>query len=461
MSSPVPTLESVTTINADGSRRFIHPADVSGPWTRWRTVVGLALLAIYFGLPWITINGNPAVFLDIAHRKFHCFGLTFVMQDLWVGFFLLSGLGFALFYVTALLGRIWCGWACPQTVYLDFIRRIERWLEGDAQARERLDRMAWTGEKLLKRGTKYFVFFIFSTLLAHVFLTYYVSPAGLKAMITEPPTQHWGSFVFVFVMTGAMWFNFVWFREQFCIVLCPYGRLQSALIDNDSLVIGYDTARGEPRGKKGTVGAGDCVDCRRCVQVCPTGIDIRQGLQMECIGCAACVDACDAVMTKLDRPRGLVRYDSVHGFAGKARRIIRPRILLYTALMLIGAAAMTYGISTLSPITVSCTRVPGIPYVLHGDSVRNEFFVRILNKRNQPQRFTVTLTGTAPGLTWSGVEQGIEVPALGEQMRPIVVTVPRAEIRGSFPLEVTVTAPNGRDVVKKKVTFVGPGVSSL
>jgi cytochrome c oxidase accessory protein FixG len=461
MSAPAPTLESVTTINADGSRRFIHPADVRGPWTRWRGVAGLALLAVYFGLPWITINGHPAVFLDLAHRQFHFFGLTFVTQDLWIAFFLVSGLGFGLFYVTALLGRIWCGWACPQTVYLDFIRRIERWLEGDAPARERLDRMPWTGEKLRKRGTKLVLFFLFAALLAHMFLTYYVSPAGLKAMMTEPPTHHWGSFLFVFLMTAAMWFDFVWFREQFCIVLCPYGRLQSALIDNDSLVIGYDTKRGEPRGKKGTEGAGDCIDCRRCVHVCPTGIDIRQGLQMECIGCAACVDACDAIMTKLDRPRGLVRYDSSNGFAGKARRIIRPRILLYTALMLLGAAAMTFSLTTLSPITVSCTRVPGIPYVLAGENVRNEFLLRVLNKRNQPQHFTVTFAGGPDGVTWSGVESGLTVPALGEEMRPIIATAPRAAARGTFPLKIIVSAPNGRDVVKKDVSFVGPGATSL
>ena len=457
MSAPAPTLDSVTTINPDGSRRFIHPADVSGPWTRWRGAFGLLILAVYVCLPWITINGFPAVFLDLAHRQFHFFGLTFVTQDLWVAFFLISGLGFTLFYLTALAGRIWCGWACPQTVYLDFIRRLERWLEGDAPARERLDRMSWTGEKLRKRGTKYVLFFLFAALLAHVFLTYYVSPAGLKAMMTGPPTRHWGSFVFVFLMTAAMWFDFVWFREQFCIVLCPYGRLQSALIDNDSVVIGYDVERGEPRGKKGTEGAGDCIDCRRCVQVCPTGIDIRQGLQMECIGCAACVDACDTIMTKLERPRGLVRYDSTNGFAGKARRILRPRILLYTALMLLGAAAMTYGLSTLSPITVSCTRVQGVPFVLDGATVHNEFLVRVLNKRNQPQRFTVTVQGGPPGLTWSGLQDGLEVRALGEEMRPIVLTAPRATARGTFPLEVLVTAPNGRDVVKKKVSFVGPG----
>ena len=458
MSAPLkPTLDSVTTINADGSRRFIHPADVRGRFTKWRGLVGLLILAVYVVLPWITINGYPSVFLDLARRQFHFFGLTFVTQDLWVAFFLISGLGFSLFYVTALLGRIWCGWACPQTVYLDFIRRIERWFEGDAPARERLDRMSWTGEKLRKRGSKYAFYFLFAALLAHVFLTYYVSPAGLKAMMTEAPTRNWGSFVFVFLMTAAMTFNFVWFREQFCIVLCPYGRLQSALVDNDSLVIGYDTKRGEPRGKKGSVGAGDCIDCRRCVHVCPTGIDIRHGLQMECIGCAACVDACDEIMTKIDQPRGLVRYDSLNGFMGKARRIIRPRILLYTGLMLLGAAAMTLGLSTLSPITVSCTRVPGIPYVIDGASVRNEFLIRVLNKRNQPQHFQVTMKGATPGLAWSGLETGIEVGPLSEEMRPFIVTAPREQLHGSFPLEILVTAPNGRDTVKKTVSFVGPG----
>jgi cytochrome c oxidase accessory protein FixG len=457
MALPAPTLESVTTINDDGSRRFIHPADVRGRFTASRALFGIVILAIYVALPWITINGNPAVFLDVAHRQFHFFGFTFVMQDLWLAFFLISGLGFSLFYITALLGRIWCGWACPQTVYLDVIRRIERWFEGDAHARQRLDQMPWTAEKIMKRGGKNLVFFVFAALLSHVFLSYYVSPAGLSAMMHGAPAENWGSFVFVFVMTAAMWFDFVWFREQFCIVLCPYGRLQSALTDTNTMVIGYDAGRGEPRGKKGTAGAGDCVDCRRCVQVCPTGIDIRQGLQMECIGCAACVDACDEVMTKIDRPRGLVRYDSLNGFAKKPRRIIRPRIILYTALMLLGATAMTLGLSTLSPITVSCVRVPGVPYVLDGGKVRNEFLIRIFNKRNQPQHFAVSVTGGAPGLAVTGTESGVDVGALGEEMRPVIIVVPRDQVHGSFPLEVKVTAPNGRDSIKKAVTFIGPG----
>jgi len=457
MARPAPTLDSVTTIRDDGSRRFIHPANVRGLFTTLRSLAGFLMLAVYVVLPWIPINGNPAVFLDLANRQAHLFGLTFVMQDLWVAFFLISGVGFSLFYVTALLGRVWCGWACPQTVYLDVIHRIERFFEGDAPSRERLDHSPWTGEKTLRRGGKQLFYFLFAAGLSHAFLCYYVSPAGLLAMMHGAPSEHWGSFVFVFLMTAALWFNFAWFREQFCIVLCPYGRLQSALIDSDTLVIGYDTKRGEPRGKKGTEGAGDCVDCLRCVKVCPTGIDIRQGLQMECIGCAACVDACNEVMTKLDRPRGLVRYDSLNGFAGKARRIIRPRILLYTGLMLLGAAAMTYALSTLRPVTVSVTRMIGAPYIVAGDEVRNQFLLRVINKRNATQNFAVSVTDGPRTLRWSGAEDGITVGPHGEEIRTIIVVTSRAEGHGTFPLNVHVDSVEHQTRIEKTVPFLGPG----
>lgn len=452
----VPNRDSVTTIADDGSRRFVHPADVRGRFTRWRTLAGLVLTAIYVGLPWLRINGNPAVFFDIANRQFHLFGFTLVTQDLWLAFFLISGLGFWIFFITALMGRVWCGWACPQTVFLDIIRRIERWIEGTAPRRRQLDRAPWTAEKTLRRGLKYAVFAAFALLLAHVFLSYFVSLPGLYSMMREAPGQHWGAFVFVFLMGAALWFDFAWFREQFCIVICPYGRLQSALIDAHSLVIGYDTRRGEPRGRKGTPGAGDCVNCLRCVQVCPTGIDIRQGLQMECIGCAACVDACDTVMEKIGRPRGLVRYTSLNALAGKATRIIRPRILLYTALMLLGAAALTAGLSTLHAATVSFTRMTGAPYFLDDASVRNQFMLRVINKRNRAETFHVEFVGAPNELTHTGAES-IALPPLGEQVRPIVVSMPRGAVRAEFPVKVRVVSADGRTSIEKTLPFIGPG----
>ncbi|HSI14368.1 MAG TPA: cytochrome c oxidase accessory protein CcoG [Chthoniobacter sp.] len=450
-----PSLESVATINDDGSRRFIHSAAVSGRFTRWRAILAVLLTMLYVALPWIPINGHPALFLDVAHRQFHYFGLTFVGQDVWVVFFVLSGLGFCLFYVTALLGRVWCGWACPQTVLLDFARRIERWCEGDAPARRALDRSPATLAKIVRRSAKHLLYILFTLLLAHVLLSYFVSLPGLYALMTHSPGENWSAFVFVFLIAAALWFDLAWFREQFCIVLCPYGRLQSALIDNDSLVVGYDEKRGEPRGRKGTAGAGACVDCLRCVQVCPTGIDIRQGLQMECIGCAACIDACDTVMDKLERPRGLVRYDSRHGFEGQPTRWLRPRILLYTGLALLGAAALTYATSTLQNASVGLTRVTGIPYVVEAGVVRNQFLVRILNKHNAPVTFHVDVLGGPPNLRWSGAEDGVAVAPLGEEIRTLVLTLPATGLKEELPIRFRVVSSSGT-IVEKPATFLGP-----
>lgn len=452
----VPTRESVTTISGDGSRRFIHAAQAKGRFTTWRALMGLALMAVYFALPWIPVNGHPAVFLDLAVRQFHFFGFTFVTQDLWLAFFLVSGVAFSLFYVSALFGRVWCGWGCPQTVFLDLARRIERWCEGDAPARRRLDRMPSNFAKTFRRGLKNLLYLGFSLVLAHVLLSYFVSLPGLYAMMHSAPGEHWGAFLFVIGLTAVLWFDLAWFREQFCIILCPYGRLQSALIDDNSLVVGYDARRGEPRGRKGTPGAGACVDCKRCVQVCPTGIDIRQGLQIECIGCSACIDACDTVMDKIGRPRGLIRYDSANGLAGKATRWVRPRIILYTGLMLLGAAALTAGLTTLKPVTISLTRLPGIPYVVSGGDVRNEFLLRVLNKRNQPVTFELTIEGGPKSLSRRGGEGGIVVGPLGEQMLPVVVTIPRAELHGKLPLRVRVTSKIDGTTIEKTVPFLGP-----
>jgi cytochrome c oxidase accessory protein FixG len=452
--SPRPTLESVSTINEDGSRRFIHTAAVRGPYARWRAVLAFLLTAIYVALPWIPINGNPALFLDVAHRQFHYFGLTFLGQDVWIAFFVLSGVGFCLFYVTALLGRVWCGWACPQTVFLDVARRIERWCEGDAPARRKLDRSPATLARLLRRSAKHLLYALFSLVLAHVLLSYFVSLPRLYAMMHRSPLENGGSFLFILLISAALWFDLAWFREQFCIVLCPYGRLQSALIDSDSLVVGYDAKRGEPRGRKGTT-QGDCVDCLRCVQVCPTGIDIRQGLQLECIGCTACIDACDEVMEKIHRPKGLIRYDSRHGFEGGRTRWIRPRMVLYTCLALLGAAALTAATSTLKSAAFGLTRVTGVPYLVEGGVVRNQFLVRVLNKRNTPVTFRVEVSGAPSSCHWTGAEGGIAVAPLGEEIRTLVLTVPRSDLPGELPIRIRLVGDSGT-ILEKPATFLGP-----
>jgi cytochrome c oxidase accessory protein FixG len=460
LSSPPkrPNLDSVTTINADGSRHVLHPADVRGKFTSARRIFSVLLIAIYIALPWIPINGAPAVFFDLANRRFHFFGLTLLAQDLWVLFFGISGLGFLLFFLTALLGRLWCGWACPYTVFLEHVfRRIERWTDGDASARRKLDKAPFTSSKILRRTLKNGIYLIASALLAHVFLSYFISLRGLYAAIKEGPLGHLTSFGTVAFFTGSFFFCFGYFREQFCIILCPYGRIQSALTDEDTIVIGYDAKRGEPRGKSTNPNAGSCVDCTRCVQVCPTGIDIRNGLQMECIGCAACIDACDDIMGKLGRPTGLVRYDSTRGLAGEKRRIVRPRILVYSLLGALGMLALgTVAFFKAKPVLAEISRMRGPSFYADPATIRNHFQLRLVSKRNQPVRFTVTIEDQTSGMTLSGATEPITLPPLGELTRPVILLQQRTTYTGPKDITLLIHAEPGNATVRQTVRFLGP-----
>lgn len=457
-----PSRDSVTTIRDDGSRVFLYPSDPHGRFTTARRWSAFALIGVYLSLPWIQINGYPAVFLDVAERRFHLFGITLAAQDLWLMFFLITGLGFTLFFVTALLGRIWCGWACPQTVFLDHVYRlVERWIDGDAVKRRTLAAAPWSAYKLFKRISKHTVYVLLSAVITHLLLAYFVSLPDVWHMVTAAPTEHWGAFAFIFIATAALYFNFAWFREQLCIVICPYGRIQSALIDDHSLVVGYDSARGEPRGKLGTPDAGACIGCNRCVQVCPTGIDIRQGLQLECIGCTACIDACDDVMTKINRPTGLIRYDSQSGFQGKKTRWLRPRTFLYFALLLVGFGVATWAISTIKPANLGITRMQGAPYVIDADSVRNQYLVRVVNKRSEAARYTLTLKDTPSQLAQVGIDGTIEVPAMEEVVKPLILVLPRKDYIGPFHFTVLLHLSDGGSTLERAVDFVGPDARLL
>lgn len=462
MKASRPSLETPTTINDDGSRNFLHPADVRGRFTTWRRLFALLLVGIYLLLPWIPIDGHPAIFLDVLNRRFHLFGLSFAAQDLWMAFFLITGLGFSLFFVTSIFGRIWCGWACPHSVFLEQIYRpIERLIEGDAASRRKLDAQVWNAEKIAKRGFKGLIFLGISALIAHMFLAYFISIPQLYQWMTQSPAEHWGAFVFMGIATIIIFVNFAWFREQLCLVICPYGRLQSALIDDDSIIIGYDADRGEPRGPAKQEGFGDCINCYRCVQVCPTGIDIRQGLQIECIGCANCIDACDIIMEKVGRPKGLVRYDSQNGLAGKKRRIIRPRIFIYAALMLVGATAFTLSAMQLRSANINIVRMSGAPYFITDNTVRNQYMVRVINKTNETRTFKIAAQSPFENYTMEGNESGIAVPPLGEEVRPVIISVNRALYEGGFPLKLSLISPEGEIIMTKEAEFLGPNAELL
>lgn len=453
-----PNLDSVTTINADGSHYKLHPANVSGKFTVARRIVGFIIIFIYAALPWIPINGNPAVFLDTANREFHLFGISLDVQDLWVLFFFISGLGFTLFFVTSLLGRIWCGWTCPYTVFLDHIyRAIERLIEGDAPARRQLDNAPLSGGKIFKRTLKHGLYILCSTLIAHIFVSYFVSLKGLYGFIKAGPADHTISFGAIVFLTAVLYFCFAWFREQFCVVMCPYGRIQSTLSDDDTMVIGYDSNRGEPRGKASDPSNGACVDCRRCVTVCPTGIDIRDGLQLECIGCAACIDACDQIMINLNRPTGLVRYSSHNALNGIKTKIIRPRLFAYLALMLLGTTA--FGVTMYKkarPFNAQVNKMKGSPYQKDNTGVRNIYQIHLSNKRNAESLFDISVKGAPEWVQLSGTTDGISLAAKEKKTYNLVVIAPAEKYDGTFKFSIVVKSRTDNTTVENDVSFLGP-----
>jgi len=457
-----PNLDSLTSVNEDGSRYFLHPADVKGKFTLWRRVFGALLLAVYVLLPWIPVGGFPAVFLDLAARRFHFFGLTFLSEDLWIGFFLLTGLGFSLFYVTALFGRLWCGWACPYTVFLEQIyRRIERLVDGDSSSRKKLDAASWTNSKIVRRVIKHGLYVFVSLILAHIFISYFISIPRLYDYMRQSPTNNAKAFGIMLFLTGALYFSFSWFREQFCIILCPYGRIQSALTDDDTVIIGYDATRGEPRGKKSDPNAGGCINCSRCVQVCPTGIDIRNGLQLECIGCAGCIDACNEVMDKVERPQGLIRYDSLNGFAGGKKHYFRPRIFLYTGFMALGATVLTLFLTTLHSAKVELIRMTGQPYYVDDAGVRNQYRLQLVTKQTEPTIFTLKLTGLPEGAVILGLDETVTVNPGEESMKTLLVQVPKDKYKGEFKITVEAKVSPGNFELTDQIEFVGPSAYSL
>jgi len=427
-----------SALRTDGGRTFVVPADVSGRYTRRRTLLFALLLVIYVATPWIEVGGHPAVFLDLEHRSFYLLGATFNAQDVWMAFFLLSGLGFLLILITALWGRVWCGYACPQTVFLEGVyRRIERWIEGPRNARLKRDAEPLGFARLWRKTLKHALFVLVSFLIAHVFLSYFVSLPAMFAMMRQAPGEHPEAFAWAFAMTGVMYFNFAWFREQLCLIVCPYGRLQSVLTDSDSLTIGYDVQRGEPRGKAKAKDHGACVDCNRCVVVCPTGIDIRNGLQLECIGCAACVDACDEVMTRLKRPTGLIRYDSLNGLSNLPRRFLRPRLYVYAALGLLGLVVATLSLRTRVPFEANLLRLEGAPYVVEaeGTRVRNAIELHLVNKRGAPATFRIEgLPGDA--LDYVVAMPSVPLKSLEARRVPVFVSGPNDGVRRKLRLRV-------------------------
>ena len=437
------------TLNLDGSRRFLYPRQVPGRFLKARRILAYVLIGLFTVIPYLQMNGKPLIFLDIVHRRFTAFGTTFLATDTLLFLTLMLTLFLGIFMMTALFGRAWCGWACPQTVYMEFLfRPIERLIEGGPRAMRKLG--PW-GRRL--RGTaKHALYTVLSMYLAHTFLAHFVSVDALTHWVTASPAEHPEAFGVMATTTVLMLINFGSFREQTCMVACPYGRFQSVLLDERSLIIGYDEARGEPRGKLKrraalpaaedgaapsttvaggvseaalAVRKGDCVNCGACVAVCPTGVDIRDGLQMECIHCTQCIDACDSVMDKLGKPRGLIRYTSKEELLGKPRKLLRWRTVLYPVLMAVALASFAVALGTRAPALVTVLRGLGNPYtVTASGEVTNQIRIKVANRSEHASTYAVELHG-ARGATLIAPETPLTVASGDTRETSVFVVLPQ------------------------------------
>jgi cytochrome c oxidase accessory protein FixG len=356
--------DRLATTDEHGNRVYLHPEDIKGKWKNRRTFFYWFLILLYLVLPWIYINGEQLILLDIPRREFHLFGNTFYGHDTPFLLFFILGFVFFIAFITSIWGRVWCGWACPQTVFIDGIfRKIEKLVEGKARQRRALDREPMSFKKGFKRSLKWFLYTLVSLHIVHSFLGYFVGTHKLFWITMGSPSEHWTLFVTMLVLTGIILFDFGWFKEQFCIIACPYGRFQSVFMDEGSTIVAYDKDRGEPRRSPDIEKAneGDCINCKRCVKACPTGIDIRDGLQMECIACTMCIDACDEIMTKIKKPTGLIKYTSETQLKGEKKKL-GFRNFLYIGIFTIVVSAGLISLKKRQEINLQFLRSGQVPY---------------------------------------------------------------------------------------------------
>lgn len=452
---PVAPTEAPKTIGVGGRRVWLYPEWFRGRWMSARTPVHLLLMAILLVGPWIDIGRHPAVRIDIVGRRIHFWGLHLFATDGAYFLFLFGFVVFSVFLFTALFGRVWCGWSCPQTVFLEtLVRPIERWIEGSAQQRRKLDAAPWTAGKIARKVAKYTAYVVVAGAIGTTFTAYFLGRDGTFEAQLHPSTHLAGTFTFLFI-TGLLLFDFAYFREQVCLVVCPYGRFQSALLDKHSLTVLYDGARGEPRGHKGTVGAGDCVDCGRCVAVCPTGTDIRKCVTMECVQCMACLDACDDVMAKLHRPTKLIRIGSEAAMGGGKQRYWRTRVAIYAAGLAIVLGAFALVVVRRSDVELNVSRQVGAPWVARPDgTVLNAMQLRIANKGDVARSFAIEAVAPAELELVTPVPR-FSVAAGAVDHVPVFLVLPAAL---AHKQTVTVRVHDDGEFVEDIDTqFVGPG----
>ncbi|MEI7963554.1 MAG: cytochrome c oxidase accessory protein CcoG [Chitinophagaceae bacterium] len=401
--------DSVATINSEGKRNFINPRKPKGRLYNLRTWFSIFYLAVFFTLPFIKLHGEPLFMLNVLERKFIIFGMVFWPQDFFIfGIAMLTFIVFVIVF-TVIFGRLFCGWACPQTIFMEMVfRKIEYWIDGDAGRQKQLREMPWNAEKLMKRTSKFIAFFSISFIIANFFLAYLI---GMDKLIgyMENPGANTGTLVSLIGFTSVFFFVYWWFREQVCIVVCPYGRLQGVLLDKNSIMVAYDNKRGEPRGKfrkddlHQPAESGDCIDCFACVRVCPTAIDIRNGTQLECVNCTACIDACDSIMEGIQKPKGLIRYASENSIASGVQLKFTARIKAYTVVLTILLSLLVFLLVSRTNLDARLMRTAGMTYsTLPDGRIANLYSLKLANKTHEDIPFTLKLENMAGEITFVG-----------------------------------------------------------
>ncbi len=454
--------DKLTTVSTEGKRVWVYPKKPSGRHYNYRKIIAAILLAFFFVAPFIKYKGDPILLLNVIERKFIIFGVIIWPQDFYL--IVLSIISLIVFIIlfTVIFGRIFCGWVCPQTIFMEFVfRQIEYLIEGDFHKQKKLDRQSWNFEKIWKKTLKHIVFYLIAFLIANTFLAYLIGIDQLKLLVTDGPFQHAYSFMAVVIFSGVFYFIFAFFREQVCTIACPYGRLQGVLLDEKSIVVAYDYKRGEPKGKynpledREKTGKGDCIDCLSCVTVCPTNIDIRNGTQLECINCTACMDACDAIMDKVKLPQGLIRYDSEKGISERKQTIFTPRAIAYsvflTALLILVGTLFTLR----TDFETTILRQRGTLYQEYGpDSYSNIYQIDVVNKTRKSHKVEVKLLHPEGKVISMG--DSIVVGKGESKTGNFLAVLNKNELKSSNTKLTFGVYSDGKQIDSYHVTFIGP-----
>ncbi len=455
--------DSIATVNAAGERVWLYPKKPAGPLYRARKWVSYGLLTLLFTGPWLRLpSGLPLLMLNFPERRFIILGSIFWPQDFFILLVALLTFIVCIALFTVVYGRVFCGWVCPQTIFLEMVfRRIEYRFEGDGPAQKALDKAPWTWNKIWRKGGKQTVFVLISFLIANTFLAYIIGSDALVKLVTEPPAQHTVGLAMMAVFTGVFWYVFAIFREQVCTIVCPYGRLQSVLLTPESLVVAYDYQRGEPREKlhkNQERTAGDCIDCHQCVQVCPVGIDIRHGTQLECTNCTACIDACNHIMEQVHLPLGLIRIDSERHIAAATPWRVTSRVKAYTGVLLALTVGLIGLLVTRPNVAATVLRTPGQLYqkTVRG-TITNLYNLSVINKTNTAQPIELrVLTPTGGQIKLVG-QTGLTLPAQGRLEGVFFAELPRTALpKVSTPVRIGIFS-RGKLLTEAKTSFLAPG----